>query len=132
MGRVVDLTRIRAGDREAEAPDGRMVACGHQAVYFVGRNVHQVALADFSALLADDETRNRSWVEGSTVLIGDAAYVMAPNLGQGGCTALHSAVTLAGAVDGSEPIERALQRRELAERPYVDYVQTWSHATAGW
>lgn len=72
------------------------------------------------------ETRNRSWVEGSTVLIGDAAYAMAPNLGQGGCTALHSAVTLAEAVDGSEPIEQALQRWELAERPYVDYVQTWS------
>ena len=72
------------------------------------------------------ETRNRSWVEGSTVLIGDAAYAMAPNLGQGGCTALHSAVTLAAAVAGSEPVVQALQRWELAERPYVDYVQTWS------
>jgi len=72
------------------------------------------------------ETRSRSWAEGSTVLIGDAAYSMAPNLGQGGCTALHSAVTLAEAVDGSEPVALGLQRWELAERPYVDYVQTWS------
>jgi 2-polyprenyl-6-methoxyphenol hydroxylase-like FAD-dependent oxidoreductase len=72
------------------------------------------------------ETRSRSWVEGSTVLIGDAAYAMAPNLGQGGCTALHSAVTLAEAVDGSEPVAQALQRWEAAERRYVDYVQTWS------
>jgi 2-polyprenyl-6-methoxyphenol hydroxylase-like FAD-dependent oxidoreductase len=72
------------------------------------------------------ETRSRSWAEGSTVLIGDAAYSMAPNLGQGGCTALHSAVTLAEAVDGNEPVARGLQRWELAERPYVDYVQTWS------
>jgi 2-polyprenyl-6-methoxyphenol hydroxylase-like FAD-dependent oxidoreductase len=72
------------------------------------------------------ETRSRSWAEGSTVLIGDAAYSMAPNLGQGGCTALHSAVTLAEAVDGSEPVAQGLQRWELTERPYVDYVQTWS------
>ena len=72
------------------------------------------------------ETRNDTWVEGSTVLIGDAAYSMAPNLGQGGCTALHSAVTLAEAVDGSESVAQALLRWEAAERPYVDYVQTWS------
>jgi 2-polyprenyl-6-methoxyphenol hydroxylase-like FAD-dependent oxidoreductase len=72
------------------------------------------------------ETRNGTWVEGSTVLIGDAAYSMAPNLGQGGCTALHSAVTLAEAVDGNEPVPQSLQRWEAAERPYVDYVQTWS------
>ena len=72
------------------------------------------------------ETRSRSWAEGSTVLIGDAAYSMAPNLGQGGCTALHSAVALAEAVDGSEPVALGLQRWELAERRYVDYVQTWS------
>ena len=72
------------------------------------------------------ETRNGTWVEGSTVLIGDAAYAMAPNLGQGGCTALHSALTLAQAVDGGEPVAEALQRWQVAERPYVDYVQTWS------
>jgi 2-polyprenyl-6-methoxyphenol hydroxylase-like FAD-dependent oxidoreductase len=72
------------------------------------------------------ETRNRAWVEGSTVLIGDAAYSMAPNLGQGGCTALHSAVTLAEAVSGGEPVAQALRRWELTERRYVDYVQTWS------
>ncbi len=72
------------------------------------------------------ETRNRSWAAGSTVLIGDAAYSMAPNLGQGGCTALHSAVTLAAAVGGTEQVAPALQRWELTERPYVDYVQTWS------
>jgi 2-methyl-3-hydroxypyridine 5-carboxylic acid dioxygenase len=72
------------------------------------------------------ETRSDTWVEGSTALIGDAAYSMAPNLGQGGCTALHSAVTLAEAVDGSDSVAQALLRWEAAERPYVDYVQTWS------
>jgi hypothetical protein len=54
MRRVVDLTRIGACNREAEAPDGRVVAYSHEAVHCVGRNVHQVALADFSGLLAND------------------------------------------------------------------------------
>jgi 2-polyprenyl-6-methoxyphenol hydroxylase-like FAD-dependent oxidoreductase len=72
------------------------------------------------------ETRNHTWVEGSTVLIGDAAYAMAPNLGQGGCTALHSALTLAHALDGREPTAEALRRWQATERQYVDFVQTWS------
>lgn len=72
------------------------------------------------------ETRTRRWVSGSTVLLGDAAFSMAPNMGQGGCTALHAAVTLAEYVNRDLPITESLAAWEAYERPYVDYVQTWS------
>jgi len=36
----------------------------------------------------------RSWADGNTVLIGDAAHAMMPNLGQGGCQAIEDAYIL--------------------------------------
>ncbi len=72
------------------------------------------------------ETRNSSWVYGNTVLLGDAAFSMAPNMGQGGSTALRCAITLADAVNGEDDIPSALKRWEAPAREYVNYVQTWS------
>ena len=67
-----------------------------------------------------------TWVKGNAVLLGDAAFGMAPNLGQGGCTSLQAAVSLTGAVAESTNIPAALRRWESEERPHVDYVQKWS------
>src|SRR5215467_6335945 len=54
MRRVIDLTGLRAGDREAEAPDRRVLTAGDQAVHLVRRDIHQVTLTDLPALVADD------------------------------------------------------------------------------
>ncbi|GAB3616718.1 NAD(P)/FAD-dependent oxidoreductase [Okibacterium endophyticum] len=72
------------------------------------------------------ETRNSTWTHDNAVLLGDAAFSMAPNMGQGGSTALHAAITLANAVSGERSVADALKRWESNERDYVDYVQTWS------
>ena len=82
------------------------------------------------------ETRSSRWVHGNTVLLGDAAFSMAPNMGQGGSTALHVAITLADAVSGDLAVSSALPDWEKRLRDYVDYVQKWSgrysHMVSQW
>ena len=72
------------------------------------------------------EIHCETWAMGNAVLIGDAAFGMAPNLGQGGCTALQAAVSLTSVVADATDIPSALKRWESQERPHVDYVQKWS------
>jgi 2-polyprenyl-6-methoxyphenol hydroxylase-like FAD-dependent oxidoreductase len=72
------------------------------------------------------EIHCETWAMGNAVLLGDAAFGMAPNLGQGGCTALQAAVSLTSVVADAADIPSALKRWESQERPHVDYVQTWS------
>jgi 2-polyprenyl-6-methoxyphenol hydroxylase-like FAD-dependent oxidoreductase len=73
-----------------------------------------------------------SWVHGNAVLLGDAAFGMAPNLGQGGCTAMQAAVSLSAAVANADDVAAALQTWEQQERPHVDYVQKWSGRYSRW
>jgi 2-polyprenyl-6-methoxyphenol hydroxylase-like FAD-dependent oxidoreductase len=72
------------------------------------------------------EIHCETWAMGNAVLIGDAAFGMAPNLGQGGCTALQAAVSLTSVAADAADIPSALKRWESQERPHVDYVQKWS------
>ena len=72
------------------------------------------------------ETHCSSWSVGNVALIGDAAFSMAPNLGQGGCTALQAAISLTKALSASPTVEEGLASWEAQERPHVDYVQRWS------
>lgn len=72
------------------------------------------------------ETHCASWSLGNVALIGDAAFSMAPNLGQGGCTALQAAISLTRALSASRTVEEGLRAWERSERPHVDYVQRWS------
>ena len=58
--------------------------------------------------------RLRSYVRGRTVLVGDAAHAMTPNLGRGGCEALVDADTLARLLE-TRPVAEALERYD-AER----------------
>ena len=52
--------------------------------------------------------RNRSWVHGQVVLIGDAAHTAHFSIGSGTKLAMEDAVALARALSGSEPVDRAL------------------------
>lgn len=58
-----------------------------------------------------------SYVSGRTVLLGDAAHAMSPNLGQGASQALEDAVTLAAALAGTPDIDTALARYDAERRP---------------
>jgi 2-polyprenyl-6-methoxyphenol hydroxylase-like FAD-dependent oxidoreductase len=73
------------------------------------------------------EVHLHRWSNGRVALIGDAAHAMAPNLGQGACTAMSTSLAL-GQVLG-EPdadVEAALRRWEAGERPIVDQAQRYS------
>jgi 2-polyprenyl-6-methoxyphenol hydroxylase-like FAD-dependent oxidoreductase len=48
------------------------------------------------------------WVHGRTVLLGDAAHPMTPNLGMGACQAIEDAVVLADALSREASVDAAL------------------------
>ena len=74
-----------------------------------------------------EEIKLKSWSKGKVALIGDAAHAMAPNLGQGGGTALMDGISLAtNLADDREDLATALRRWESRERPVVDRVQWYS------
>ncbi|GAA1762885.1 FAD-dependent oxidoreductase [Kocuria aegyptia] len=57
-----------------------------------------------------------SYVQGRTVLLGDAAHGMAPNLGRGACEALLDATALVGALSAASDVPGALHRYDAARR----------------
>lgn len=57
-----------------------------------------------------------SYVEGRTVLLGDAAHGMAPNLGRGACEALLDATALVDALTAAPDVPEALRRYDAARR----------------
>ena len=62
------------------------------------------------------------WGEGRVVLLGDAAHSTTPNLGQGGCQALESAVVLAHCLRVSDDPEQALSAYTERRRPRTSWV----------
>jgi 2-polyprenyl-6-methoxyphenol hydroxylase-like FAD-dependent oxidoreductase len=66
---------------------------------------------------------------GRTVLLGDAAHAMTPNLGQGGCQAIEDAVVLAYEV-GRAPVARALPAYSAARRDRTASVAARSRRIA--
>ncbi|MGE0717931.1 MAG: FAD-dependent oxidoreductase [Alphaproteobacteria bacterium] len=74
------------------------------------------------------EVKLERWSKGKVVLIGDAAHAMAPNLGQGGGTAMMDGLSLAHHVSlPGVPLDQALTNWESRERPVVDRVQFISY-----
>lgn len=67
----------------------------------------------------------RSFVSGRTVLVGDAAHAMSPNLGRGACESLLDAAVLAEAL-AAAPIPEALARYDRARRSPTQRVRRLS------
>jgi 3-(3-hydroxy-phenyl)propionate hydroxylase len=88
-------------------------------VYGIGEDdveVYRQAVYPFEGKLAE------RWREGRVFLAGDAAHVMTPFLGQGGCSALRDAINLAWKLDlvlrGVAP-ESLLDTYEAERKPHV-------------
>ncbi len=67
-----------------------------------------------------------SWSRGRLAIVGDAAHAMAPDLGQGGGTAMVNALALAVALDDEPDLETALRLWEQRERPLTEHTQRWA------
>jgi 2-polyprenyl-6-methoxyphenol hydroxylase-like FAD-dependent oxidoreductase len=73
-----------------------------------------------------EEIRMPRWWKGRSVVLGDAAHAMAPNLGQGGACAMMAALGLAVELEQTPDTARALPRWDARERPIIDHTQRWS------
>ena len=72
------------------------------------------------------DTIMRRWHCGRTVLVGDAAHSMSPQLGQGVNMALMDAQALARALREGGTLEAALQAYQRERRAHVWIYQLWS------
>lgn len=66
------------------------------------------------------------WYHGRTVLLGDAAHAMSPQLGQGVNMALMDAHALATALRGSHSLDEALAGYQRERRAHVGIYHFWS------
>ncbi len=67
---------------------------------------------------------DRAWGRGRVTLLGDAAHLMTPDLGQGACQAIIDAAVLARMLRGVAPegLQDALRRYEDIRRPQSAYI----------
>jgi len=69
------------------------------------------------------------WGEGRVTLVGDSIHPTTPNLGQGACQALESAIWLAYALKTSQHLEEGLRVYERARRARTAMVTNQSRTT---
>lgn len=100
VGAVDDLDGLRRRFADWHAPISQVLAAAHDA--------HRTELSWLPPL--------RSFVAGRTVLTGDAAHAMTPNLGQGGCQALEDAAVLGTCLAGAD-VDAGLARYDGLRRP---------------
>ncbi|MBD7996205.1 FAD-dependent monooxygenase [Arthrobacter sp. Sa2CUA1] len=109
--------------RSELVPAGAQDSAGFLRRYFDG--AHPAVRAVVDSLRPDGIDRRTlldvqlrgSYVSGQTVLIGDAAHAMAPNLGRGACETLLDAVALADALAGSPGVDSGLRHFDRTRRP---------------
>lgn len=83
-----------------------------------------------------------TWYDGRLVLLGDAAHAMAPNLGQGGNSALVDAVVLTECLQAAPTLDHALAQYTARRKPAVGRVadtsarlgqiSEWTHPVLRW
>lgn len=73
-----------------------------------------------------DRPPTGAWGRGLVTLLGDAAHPATPDLGQGACQAIESAVVLGRALGGRNDTEAALRQYEDARREHTALVTNMS------
>lgn len=94
-------------------------------------------ISDWDQLLVNDVIRVdcRHYFDGRLVLVGDAAHAMAPNVGQGGNSAIVDAAVLGAALRQQTDVPEALAIYDARRRPAVRKVADAAArlgALAGW
>ncbi|OYN98474.1 2-polyprenyl-6-methoxyphenol hydroxylase-like FAD-dependent oxidoreductase [Propionibacteriaceae bacterium ES.041] len=102
-GPVEALDRARAAFADFPAPVRAVLAAATPEQTLVNRIVEAPSLPSF--------------VHGRTVLIGDAAHAMSPNLGRGACESLVDAAVLAEALGSAPPAEALARYDRVRRRP---------------
>lgn len=82
----------------------------------VRRVLGRIRLQDIDRRELYDVSLSHPYVRGNTVLVGDAAHAMAPNLGRGACESLIDAVVLAQALGSGGAVREGLRRYDHARR----------------
>jgi 2-polyprenyl-6-methoxyphenol hydroxylase-like FAD-dependent oxidoreductase len=75
----------------------------------------------------------KRWSAGRVTLLGDAAHATTPNMGQGACMAVESAVVLARCLADGASVEAALRDYERIRQPRTAWVtrQSWQLGQIG-
>lgn len=107
-----------AGDPEALAR--RYAGFAHPVPTLVNEFLGSGGTPHFTPIQEVDHT---PWVKGSTVLVGDAAHAMSPNMAEGVGMALEDALVLADVASHHLPLTRYEDRR----RPRVRFVRAQTH-----
>jgi 2-polyprenyl-6-methoxyphenol hydroxylase-like FAD-dependent oxidoreductase len=74
-----------------------------------------------------------TWGRGRVTLLGDAIHATTPNLGQGACMAIESAVVLARHLRGAADVEAALRAYERERQPRTAWITeaSWTLGRVG-
>lgn len=78
---------------------------------------NQVHVSPIEQVVVDE------WVQGNTVLIGDAAHASSPSMAQGAGMAMEDALVLAATLGSASSISEALAEYTRRRKPRVDWVQ---------
>ncbi|HVU05073.1 MAG TPA: FAD-dependent monooxygenase [Polyangiaceae bacterium] len=114
--RVDSLADLANAFRDAHAPIADVVA--------------ETAPEDVVVTAITDRPPTRGWSRGRVVLVGDAAHPATPDLGQGACQALESAIVLAAHLSNSADVETAFARYERQRFSRCERLTLLARATA--
>jgi 2-polyprenyl-6-methoxyphenol hydroxylase-like FAD-dependent oxidoreductase len=109
------VRRSRLGEADVDHAQalGRLFSDWHSQVRGV---LGQVGVHDIDRRELFDVSLPHPYVRGATVLVGDAAHAMAPNLGRGACESLIDAVALGRALSTGDTVREGLRRYDRVRR----------------
>lgn len=95
--------------------------------YDINGVIHASRSQDWIVRPISDFAPIPNWYNNNTVLVGDAAHAMTPNMGQGGNQAIESAYVIALCLSNSSSIQSAFEKYQTTRKPVVDKViqQSW-------
>lgn len=90
----------------------------------------ETPLSSIAKTLISDRHPARRWGSERVTLLGDAVHPVTPDLGQGACQAIESAITLAEELAERGPEASALRRYEQRRRSRTSRISNMSYFTA--